>query len=141
MKFEHRSHPLLPRTRFLMRLMRMAAIAAAVVLGSLGIGTLGYHAFEPLEWEDALLNAAMILTGMGPTTPMTTRAGKFFAVFYALFSGVVFLTTTALLFAPVFHRLIHRFHLELDDERRRHNHNRVERRPADEPTADESGPA
>lgn len=119
--FEHRTHPMLPWSRFLLRLMRTALIAGGIVLGGLGIGTLGYHHFERLSWLDAALNAAMILTGMGPVTPVQTRGGKVFAIFYALFAGVVFLTIAAVLFAPVAHRMIHRLHLQLteDEEPRR----------------------
>ena len=112
--FEHRSLPLLPPLRFVLRLIRTFGIAAAVVLSSLGIGTLGYHGFEKLPWIDALLNAAMILTGMGPVDRVQTAGGKLFAAAYALFSGVVFLTTAAIMLAPVFHRIIHRFHLDID---------------------------
>ena len=81
---------------------------------ALGIGVLGYHHFAGLPWIDSLLNASMILTGMGPIDPMRSDAAKLFASLYALFSGVVFLTAVALLLSPIFHRLLHHFHL--DDE-------------------------
>jgi len=83
---------------------------------SLGIGMCGYHFLERLSWIDALYNASMILTGMGPADTLRTAAGKLFASGYALFSGVVFLTTAAVLFSPVFHRFLHRFHLEVADD-------------------------
>jgi hypothetical protein len=115
--FEHRRSALLPRKEFLRRQLRFAALSAAIVFGALSVGTLGYHGFEALPWLDALLNAAMILTGMGPVDRVATTAGKLFATAYALVSGVLFVTTVAVLFAPLVHRLFHHFHLELDDER------------------------
>ena len=114
--FEHRRTPLLPRFVFLRRQLRFAGLSAAIVLGALAAGALGYHATEGLTWLDALLNAAMILTGMGPVDRMQTSAGKLFATGYALASGVLFVTTVAVLFAPLIHRFLHRFHLELDGE-------------------------
>jgi hypothetical protein len=109
---EHRRRPLVPIRTFLARLGRHGALSAGIVVGSLAIGAVGYHRLGGLPWVDAWLNAAMILTGMGPVDPMTTFGGKIFAMCYALFSGVVFLTAVAVLFAPVVHRFLHRFHLE-----------------------------
>ena len=77
---------------------------------------LGYHFFVRLDWTDSFLNASMILTGMGEITPLDTTGGKVFAGFYALFSGVAFLTIIGVLVAPVMHRFMHRFHLALDEE-------------------------
>jgi hypothetical protein len=85
------------------------------VLGALIVGTL--PSFEALPWLDAVLNAAMILAGMGPVDRMQTNAGKLFATGYALASGVLFVTTVAVLFAPLVHRFLHHLHLELDDAR------------------------
>ena len=79
---------------------------------SLAVGTAGYHWTAGLGWVDSELNAAMILTGMGPVSPLVTTSAKLFASAYALFSGVAFLTSVALIFAPVLHRFLHRFHLE-----------------------------
>ena len=79
------------------------------------MGILGYHYFGRLSWIDALLNASMILTGMGPVNRLDTDAAKLFASFYALFSGVAFLTFVGVLFAPVYHRFLHRFHLSEED--------------------------
>lgn len=81
--------------------------------GSLALGVLGYHLLAGLSWLDALVNASMILTGMGPVDGIKTVAGKLFASFYALFSGVAFLTIVAVLLAPAVHRFLHRFHLDL----------------------------
>jgi hypothetical protein len=110
--FEHRKSPLLPRRAYYARLGRSAGIAFAIVLGSLGLGMAGYHGFEGLPWLDAFENAAMILSGMGPVAPIQTSAGKLFAGCYALFSGLAFITTVAVVLAPIFHRFIHKFHLE-----------------------------
>ena len=114
--FEHHAQPLLPRAEFLRRLARHGGIAALLLVGSLALGVLGYHALGGLGWVDALLDAAMILGGMGPVHELHTVAGKLFASGYALFSGVVFLTTVAIVFAPVLHRALHRFHFEEDDD-------------------------
>ncbi len=117
MKFEHHKTPLLPRRQFFRRLARYAGFACLILAFSLGMGTAGYHAFGSLAWTDAFLNASMILTGMGPVDRMETAAGKLFASFYALFSGIAFLTFAGVLFAPVYHRFLHRFHLD-DMEKR-----------------------
>lgn len=118
------THAVVRRTRplphprvFWRRFLRNAAIASVIVGGSLGIGVLGYHLAEGLPWLDALVNASMILSGMGPVDPLRHTAGKWFAAFYALFSGVMFITTVGVLFAPVFHRFLHRFHLDIQEER------------------------
>ena len=110
--YEHRKSPLLPRPAFYARLARSAALALLIVAVSLGIGMAGYHRLERLPWLDAFENAAMILSGMGPVAAIQTSAGKFFAGCYALFSGRAFITAISVLFAPVFHRFIHKFHLE-----------------------------
>lgn len=103
---------LLPRKKFISRVGLHAGIAAAVLLFSLGLGMVGYHVFENFGWVDAFANAAMILSGMGPLAPITTEAGKLFAGAYAIFSGVVFLTTVGFFLTPIVHRLLHRLHLE-----------------------------
>jgi hypothetical protein len=115
-RFEHRREPMLPRSLFFRRVLRYGLVSLAFVVASLGIGMIGYHATEGLSWLDAFLNASMILTGMGPVNEMRTTAGKLFAACYALFSGVAFLTAVAVLFAPLFHRFLHRFHLDIEAE-------------------------
>jgi len=112
--FEHRHEPLLPRAAFLRRMLRYTAVALLIVLGSLFIGMFGYHLFEGLGWTDSFVNAAMILGGMGPVNTLYTEAGKLFAGVYALYAGLVFLLVAGVLFAPLFHRFLHRFHLEID---------------------------
>ena len=110
--YEHRSEPLLPRTLFLRRLLRHGLIGAVVIVFSLAIGIAGYRLSAGFSWIDSLLNASMILGGMGPVNPLTTSAAKLFASFYALFAGIAFLATVGILIAPVAHRLLHRLHLE-----------------------------
>jgi flagellar biosynthesis protein FliR len=95
---------------------RHGGIAAAVLAASLLLGMIGYHLFESLRWIDAFLNSAMLLGGMGPVDPPKTEAGKLFAGFYALYAGLVFITVASLVGAPVFHRLMHRFHWEEQGE-------------------------
>ncbi len=110
--FEHRSNPLLPRPAFYRRMARCAGIALIVIAMALGIGMVGYRAFEPMSWVDAFVNAAMILSGMGPVSSLQTDGGKIFAGCYALFSGLAFLTSLGIIIAPAFHRFLHKFHLE-----------------------------
>ena len=112
--FETRSKPLLPRSSYYARLVRSAAIGLVVIVIALGAGMLGYHYFEGMPWIDAFTNAAMILSGMGPLAPLSTTNGKLFAGFYALFSGLVFVVVMGIVFAPVVHRFMHRFHVEMD---------------------------
>ncbi len=114
--YEHYRQPVISRTKFLIRLAWHVAIALGIVIVSLGIGIIGYHVFEGLSWIDSTVNAAMILGGMGPVNQLYTNAGKLFAAFYALFSGIVFLVAVAVLLAPLVHRFLHRFHMELDSE-------------------------
>ena len=110
--FEHRRAPLLPHFAFLQRQLRFAALSAAIVLSALTAGALGYHAIEGLPWLDAVLNAAMILSGMGPVDRMETTTAKLFSAVYALFSGLLFIGVIGLVLAPWVHRLFHWTHLE-----------------------------
>ena len=116
-----RHRPLPSRIVFVGRLIRSAAFAFGFIGLSLAGGVLGYHHFAGLPWIDALLDSAMILTGMGPVSPLRDDPAKLFAAFYALYSGVAFLTFVAVLFAPVVQRFLHKFHLDLSgppDEQR-----------------------
>ncbi len=111
-EWERHHQPLLPRWQFLARLGRWAGAAFVLVVLSLAAGVCGYHFFEHLPWLDSLLNASMILGGMGPVDPVKTQAGKLFASFYALYSGLALITIAGLLLAPVVHRFLHKFHLD-----------------------------
>jgi hypothetical protein len=88
------------------------AMGLGLVAGSLAIGMLGYHHYESMSWVDAFVNAAMILSGMGPLLPIATYGGKVFAGCYAIYSGIALITVAGIIFAPVFHRFLHKFHLE-----------------------------
>jgi hypothetical protein len=112
LELEHKGEKLLSRVAFLKRLAGYAGFAFLIVLGSLAIGMCGYHYLESLSWLDAFLNAAMILGGMGPVNELHTSIGKLFAGCYALFSGLIFLVVAGTVFAPVAHRIMHRFHVE-----------------------------
>jgi len=114
--FERRSEGLIPLSHFLRRMSVTVLIVFGIVAAALGIGVAGYHWICDLSWIDSLLNASMILTGMGPVSPMTTDVAKLFASIYALFSGVVFLTAMGIVLTPIFHRILHHFHLEDEDE-------------------------
>ena len=114
--YEHRSDPLLPRRQFLIRLLRHGTASFLLLMVSLGIGVLGYRLTEGLSWIDALLNASMILGGMGPVNAMQSDAGKIFASAYALFSGMIFLVLAGIVIAPVAHRLLHRIHLDTPED-------------------------
>ncbi len=111
-RYEHRSQPLLPRHLFLRRLLNHGLLAGSLVLFSLALGIGGYSTFEGMSLIDSLLNASMILGGMGPVNELHTSAGKLFASFYSLFAGIVFLVIAGILIAPVFHRFLHRLHLD-----------------------------
>jgi hypothetical protein len=110
--YEARKHPLITRKAFLARLSTHALLALSFAGASLLAGILGYRELESLSWTDAFLNAAMILGGMGPVNELHTEAGKLFAGIYALYSGVVFLVTTAIMLGPLAHRMLHRFHVD-----------------------------
>jgi hypothetical protein len=114
--FERRSERLASQSVFARRMLRYSLVTAGIILFSLAIGMLGYHYFESLSWIDSLLNASMILGGMGPVNTLQTNAGKVFASFYALYSGIVLLASVGVLAAPIFHRFLHHFHLDLEND-------------------------
>ena len=110
--FEHRTEPLLSRHRFFWRVVGFLALSAAAIGVALGIGVLGYHYLGGLPWIDALVNASMILGGMGPVDPISSELGKYFTSFYALFSGLFFIGVATILIAPFVHRIMHKLHLD-----------------------------
>jgi hypothetical protein len=113
--FEHRRQPLLTPREFLLRQFTYLLVALGIIAGSLVMGMLGYHFLEKQSWIDSLLNAAMILGGMGPVNALYTTGGKIFASFYALYSGIIFLVSVGVILAPLYHRFLHRFHMEVQD--------------------------
>lgn len=110
--YEPRKQRLLSRAEFSKRVGRHGLVALGVLAFGLGIGVLGYHQLAHLSWIDSLLNASMILGGMGPVDPLPTNAAKIFASCYALFSGLAFIGIVSVLLAPFVHRMLHRFHAE-----------------------------
>jgi hypothetical protein len=109
--YEHRKSPLLSRGAFRRRVGRHFWLATVLLAAGLGAGVLGYHLLGGLGWVDSVLNAAMILGGMGPVDPLHSDAAKLFAAAYALFSGLAFIGVASLIIAPFAHRVLHRFHL------------------------------
>lgn len=114
--FEHHKKPLLSKREFAKRQLKYTGFSLIVLVFSIGIGEVGYHFYGGLSWIDSFLNAAMILTGMGPVDHLDTVDGKLFAAFYALFSGISFLTFVGVLFAPIYHRFLHKLHLDIGDD-------------------------
>jgi hypothetical protein len=112
MGFERQHHPLAPRDVFVRRMAWMALLALATLVIALAVGITGYRLLAGMAWVDALLNASMILGGMGPVGELRTDAAKIFASLYALFAGVVFILSIGILVAPLVHRGLHRFHLD-----------------------------
>ena len=115
--YEARGDPVVPRARFVARMARHAAAAAALVFGSLFMGMTGYVYFEHLSWLDAFVDASMLLGGMGPVHNPQTSGGKLFAGLYALYSGLVFLVTVGVVLAPLLHRALHKFHWTEDSRK------------------------
>jgi hypothetical protein len=108
--YEAKHQTPLPRPRFALRLLGHLLVALGLLAVSLTVGMLGYVRFESLSWIDAFLNASMLLGGMGPVNPPQTPEGKLFAGLYALYAGLVFIVTAALVLVPILHRLLHHFH-------------------------------
>lgn len=116
MKLEHRGQKVVPITHFLIRLGRYGLFALILICISLTIGTIGYHHIGQINWIDSFHMSCMILTGMGPVANMTSDKAKLFSSFYALYSGVAFLSITAVIFAPIIHRLLHILHVQDDND-------------------------
>jgi hypothetical protein len=114
--YESRSEPLLTRAAFARRLGVNLLVALLLIGASLLAGMAGYHYFESMPWIDAFVNASMILSGMGPMGNLQTWGGKCFAGWYALYSGLALILVSGLILAPLLHRLMHRFHLDTEEE-------------------------
>jgi len=104
-----------PRKHFLTRLAKNFIVAMGLLLMSLLIGMWGYHHYMGLGFADSLINASMILSGMGPVDHADTDGAKIFASFYALYSGVAFISSMAFLFVPIVHRFLHKVHLDIEN--------------------------
>jgi hypothetical protein len=109
--------PVPPFSVFLRLLLKSVLIGILLITIALGAGMWGYHYYEKMPWVDAFVNAAMILSGMGPVSTLATDDGKLFAGFYALFSGLFFILIMGILLAPLMHRLFHKFHSALKSEK------------------------
>lgn len=110
--YEHKKQPLASKAIFYSRLARSLIWFIILLMACLSIGILGYHYCAGIEWLDSLHNASMILSGMGPVAEIKTVSGKWFSSFYALFSGVAFITNIGVLLAPAVHRFFHKLHVE-----------------------------
>ena len=117
-RYEHRSQRLAPPHVFYPRVARAVAVSVALIGSTLAVGTIGYRTIADLEWIDAFHQASMLLSGMGPVSGVTGTWAIVFDSLYAIFCGVMLLAATAVMFAPVIHRLLHRFHLEARDAER-----------------------
>jgi hypothetical protein len=116
MKLEHKRQKVITLPEFFIRQLKYLLFAVLLIIFSMGIGVLGYGYFGQLNFIDSFYMASMILTGMGPVVEMKTYAAKLFSSLYALYSGVAFLTITAVTVAPLVHRLLHIFQVEKGDE-------------------------
>ncbi|HVT85939.1 MAG TPA: hypothetical protein VHD35_12115 [Chitinophagaceae bacterium] len=110
--YEHKKKPLAPMNVFYKRVLKNILLSSVIIFVCLMIGILGYHYSANISWLDSLHNASMILAGMGPVVEIKTIIGKWFSSFYALFSGVIFITNIGIILAPVAHRMFHRLNLE-----------------------------
>ncbi len=115
-RFEHRNQPVVSRRKFMRRMFIALALWVGLTSGGLAIGIAGYATFEGMSLIDAFVNAAMILSGMGPLGELKTTAGKIFAGSYAIFSGLIIVIATGIVLAPIFHRVLHHFHVETTRE-------------------------
>ena len=111
-RFEHRSENVISRHEFAYRMVLAVGLWGALTVIGLVIGMIGYAFFEGMSFADSFVNAAMILSGMGPVGELKTTGGKYFAGAYAIFSGLIIVIATGFVLAPVFHRVLHRFHVE-----------------------------
>lgn len=115
--FERKYEKLAPVSVFVRRMAKSVAMAGILVAAALFLGISGYHWIAGFGWVDSLLEASMILGGMGPVNQLTTTGAKIFASGYALFSGLMFIAVMGIVLAPVTHRLLHKFHIDEEDEK------------------------
>jgi len=110
--YEHKNEPVISKRKFVRRVNNHLSISTILIITSLCLGILGYHYIANIDWIDSLHNASMILSGMGPVVPIENVAGKLFSSFYALFSGIIFITNIGLILAPFAHRILHKLNVE-----------------------------
>jgi hypothetical protein len=115
LRFERRTDKLAPFSIYVQRIMASLAIAVVLILVALSVGILGYHFISGFNFVDSLLEASMILGGMGPVRELPNDASKMFASIYALFSGVIFIALMGIILSPTAHRVMHKFHLDEKD--------------------------
>jgi hypothetical protein len=117
--FERKHERLAPVSVFVRRMVASIAVAGLLIAAALFIGVAGYHLIAGLDWVDSLLEASMILGGMGPVSPLATTASKVFASGYALFSGLMFIALMGIVLGPIVHRFLHKFHIDEQDQNRK----------------------
>jgi hypothetical protein len=110
--FERKNEKVIPLSVFAKRMLGAVGVSLGLILPALSIGIAGYHWIDQLDWIDSLVEASMILGGMGPVNPLRNDAAKLFASAYALFSGLVFIGVMGILLTPLAHRILHKFHVE-----------------------------
>jgi hypothetical protein len=118
MRLEHRKQKVLPLPHFFLRLGRYGLFCLLLIAISVFMGMIGYRTFDQLSWLDSFYMASMILTGMGPVAEMETDQAKYFSSFYALYSGIAFLSITAVFFAPIIHRVLHILQVDVEEDRK-----------------------
>ena|ERR1700733_5599107 len=111
--FEHHQDPIISKEKFVERVARCVWVASMLLAGTILVGAMVYHFMEGFSWVDASMNAIMIMTGLGLTDTLHTTGAKIFTCFYAIITAVVFYAVLAIIFAPLIHRFLHEFHLEL----------------------------
>ena len=120
MMYEHISKPLAPKQKFRSRLARSLLLGAVMIAVSLAIGMIGFlYYFPKMDWADAFANASMLLSGMGPLAQPETTGAKLFSGLYALFSGLMLVMSTGVIFAPLVHRFLHALHADEDESSRK----------------------
>lgn len=117
LELEHKTEKIIPLPKFFIRVARFAIFAFLLILFSEAIGVVGYHWLSHLSWIDSFHMSSLILTGMGPVVEMKTDGAKIFSSFYALYSGIAFLTISAVFFTPIVHRLLHILQLDRNQEK------------------------
>ena len=112
--YEHRHQPLLPWSQFYLRIFRCVILTSVCLIFIVLVGAIGYHSFEHMSWIDSILNAVLVMTGLGLTVTLETTAAKIFTSFYAVISAIIFFAGIVVLFSPLIHRALHHFHLDLE---------------------------